>query len=247
MGRMVMISIKCLALNDMKNFCILLASGVGSRFGADMPKQFLSVCGKTVLEYTLASCDCGLFDQIILVVSAPHLELARNLVQKCSPAVPVKIVTGGKSRRESFENGMLAINATDGYVVVHNAAQPFVRRETFSKCLETLHRYPAAVSVVPCTYTIMNVDAEGCIKDVPDRAKLVCDMGEEGFRLGFVRSLLKNLDSDMTASNLIGLVVSSGAGRVGVFEGDPANFKITYQADLKHAEERICMQERQKE
>ena len=55
----------------MKKYCIVLASGTGSRFGADVPKQFVKICGKMVIEHTLAACDCGVFDEILLVVSAP--------------------------------------------------------------------------------------------------------------------------------------------------------------------------------
>lgn len=220
----------------MKKYCIVLASGTGSRFGADVPKQFVKICGKMVIEHTLAACDCGVFDEILLVVSAPYLDEMRAMIAANGYSIPVWVVEGGASRKESCEKGVAAISDEDGFVVVHNGAQPFVKKATFEKCLEALKECPAAVSGIPCTYTVMRLNARSEVREIPDRSELFCDMGEEGFRISLLRNVLTLRGPNLSSANIVGLVVQSRLGQVKVYEGDPGDIKITYQEDVTMAE-----------
>ena len=92
----------------MKKYLILLASGTGTRFGADCPKQYVKIGDKMIIEHTIAASDCGLFDEIILVVSAPYIDLMKSVVISGEYKVPIRIVEGGSSRKESCKNGVLA-------------------------------------------------------------------------------------------------------------------------------------------
>ena len=131
--------------------CIVLASGSGMRFGADVPKQFVRVDGRMIVEYTLAACDCGVFDDMILVVSASYVEVMKGVIQNGGYTIPIKVVEGGTSRLESCARGVEAIEDDDGMVIIHNGVQPLVKRKTFETCLEALVHHSVVVTVVHCT------------------------------------------------------------------------------------------------
>lgn len=220
----------------MKKYCIVLASGTGSRFGADVPKQFVRICGKMVIEHTLAACDCGVFDEILLVVSAPYLDEMRALIAANGYSIPVRVVEGGASRKESCEKGVAAISDEDGYVVIHNGVQPFVPKKTFEGCLAALEKYPAVTSGAPCVFTILETDETGVLRRMPPRNRCYGDLGPECFRLAFARKVFELGANDKEFTNITGMVVKHNLGDIFVVEGDPKNIKITYPEDVLFAE-----------
>lgn len=218
----------------MRKYLILLASGTGSRFGADCPKQYVKVAGRMILEHTLEACDCGLFDECVLVVSDNYVDFVKGLVSASSYGMNIRVVVGGMTRLESFANGICAIDENEAYVVVHNAAQPFVKKETLSMCIAGLENHAATISGIPSTYVQMYVDEKNCIRQMLPRERLFTDMGVEGLRLTVAREVVQDLDGVFT--NLVGKVVEKNLGKVLVYQGDPGNFKITYPEDILTAE-----------
>lgn len=219
-----------------KKYLILLASGRGTRFGGDIPKQFVRIRGKMISEYTLRACDVGLFDEIIFVVSGDYVTLADDLVGALNLRTPIRIVVGGGSRLESCQRGLAVIADEKGVVVVHNAAQPFVGAHDFEMCLAALAHYDAVVSAIPCVYTTMRTDGNGLVQEVLDRSRLCCDMGVEGFQLPVLRQAFAKCDTFDHMANIVSIIVKYGLGNVHVFEGNPGNIKITNADDLYVAE-----------
>ena len=223
----------------MKRILIMLASGTGSRFGGDVPKQFLMLGGKMVIEHTMAACDIGLFNEIILVVSSPYVSKMKELVQRNGYKVAVRVVEGGATRKESCCRGVEAIDERDAVVVVHNGVQPFVTGESFKRVIDAVEGgCDAVTSAVPCVYTVLHVDENGDVDDIPDRASLRSDMGVEGFRLVLLRKLFTEYD-DEVSTDIIGMVFRSRFGKVRIVDGDPRNIKITRKEDMLLAEEFI--------
>lgn len=218
----------------MKTYCLVLASGTGSRFGGRKPKQFVRIAGKTVIEHTLGACDCGLFDRIVLVVSAPYVRKAKRLVAQAALHTSVDVVPGGASRKESCRLGVAALTDREARVVIHNGVQPFVTKACFARCLTALRRHRAVTSGVPCVYTVLRVGRGGTVVEMPDRASLYNDMGEECFRLSLLRRLFAVYDDDVS-TDIIGLVHRSGLAKVHVVEGDAGNIKITHAEDVTFA------------
>ena len=69
--------------NKLKNYGIILASGVGSRYSSDIPKQFIKIAGKTVLEHTVEIFEKSAFiDEIILVITPDYRHIAENILLK---------------------------------------------------------------------------------------------------------------------------------------------------------------------
>ena len=213
----------------MKTYLILLASGTAVRFGAGCPKQFVRIGGKMIIEHTMAACDCGLFDEIVLVVSGPYIDLMKSVVGQHK--TPIRIVEGGVSRKESCKCGVAAIRDAEANVVVHNGVQPFVSKDCFERCLAALDKYQAVTSGVPCVYTVLKVDQDKNVADMPNRADLYNDMGVECFKLSLLRQLFEEYDDDVS-TDIIGMIFRAGLAKVHVVEGDSRNIKITRPEDM---------------
>ena len=223
----------------MKKYLILLASGTGSRFGTDCPKQFVKICGKMIIEYTMAASDCGLFDEMILVVSAPYIDLMSSVVCANRYKTPIRIVEGGSCRKESCEKGVAAIEDKECVVVVHNGVQPFITKEDYGRSLEALEKYPAVTSGLPCVYTILETDGNGVLKRMSPRAQCFGDLGPECFRISVIRRAFELGRNDSEFTNLTALVMKYGLGEIYVVKGSPSNIKITYPEDVIYAERMI--------
>ncbi len=184
-----------------------------------------------IIEHTLTACDCGIFDAIVLVVSAPYVGQMKEIVERNDYGTKIIVVAGGNSRKESCRRGVEIIKEKNAHVVIHNGVQPFVAKEDFVRCLNGLRRYPAVTSGCPCVYTVLKVGSAGYVEEMPDRATMYSDMGVEGFRLPLLRRVLFDYDDDVS-TDIIGMVFRSRFGKVGVVAGNPQNIKITYANDL---------------
>ena len=228
----------------MKNIVIILASGSGTRLGGNVPKQFLRLGDKMVVEHTLRACDCGLFDKAVLVVNEDRVAEMQKCVALGNYDLPIDVVAGGSSRMESCKMGVDAIDEKQAFVVVHNGAQPFVSKDTLKGCLNALRRHFAVVCGIPCVYTVLEVGADRMIRRVPPRAQCFRDMGPEGFRLDVLRKLLAIQDDTTMCANLTSVAHRYGLADVFVAEGDSLNIKITYPLDVEIA--KCIIRERQK-
>lgn len=127
-----------------KTYAIILASGSGSRFGSDLPKQFVKIGDKTILEYTLDTFEKSYsIDEIILVITPQYIKKAQEIVKQNNYNKISKIIGGGKSRKESSYLGINTIDDSEANVLIHDCARPFVSQETISKCVKSLSKYKA--------------------------------------------------------------------------------------------------------
>lgn len=225
----------------MKTHCILLASGTGSRFGGDTPKQFVRVRGRMIVEYTLDACLRTLaIDDILLVVSEPWRNEIERIVAPWRTIKPVRLVLGGATRRESCEKGIAAIEDDEANILIHNAVQPFVTPKTLSDCVSALDRYDAISVGSPCVYTVLELDDNRELKRIVPRSHSVNDLGPECFKLSFLRKVFAASRDDTGFTNLTGMIVRLRLGTVYVVDGDPSNTKITYQDDVLFAERKFA-------
>lgn len=139
----------------MKTYCIILASGTGLRFGGDIPKQFVCVCGRMIIEYTIdAILRTEAIDELIVVVSKPWQHEMEKVVSPLRCFKPIHVVIGGRTRLESCEHGMAFIKDEEANVLIHNGVQPFITPATLSDCAMALNRYEAVSVGSPCVYTV---------------------------------------------------------------------------------------------
>ena len=220
----------------MKNITIILASGNGSRFGQNIPKQFYKIDGKTVLEYSIeAFQNHDKIDEIIIVSNPDFVEETTKLSKKYSKVT--KIVTGGETRQQSSYNGVYSIDDEKANVLIHDAARPFVSKIIIDNCIAALHRYKAVNVAIESSDTIVEVNENNLIKNIPVRKTLRRCQTPQCFDLNTIKLAHKLAKEDITntATDDCSLVLRYKITDVYVVEGSSENIKVTYPEDIKLA------------
>lgn len=205
---------------------ILVAAGSGQRLGADVPKAFVRVGGRTLLEHAVARfVDHPEVRDVVVVVPGGHT----------GGYALISAVIGGTTRQESVEAGLAAVAADVELVLVHDVARPFVPADVISAVIATLGAgADAVIPVLPVSDTIRRVDADGTLRGVVDRSTLVAVQTPQGFRVDVLRRAHEQ-GRDTAVTDDAALVEAVG-GQVVAVPGADASFKITTPADLLRAE-----------
>nr|VFJ98620.1 MAG: 2-C-methyl-D-erythritol 4-phosphate cytidylyltransferase [Candidatus Kentron sp. LFY]VFK00891.1 MAG: 2-C-methyl-D-erythritol 4-phosphate cytidylyltransferase [Candidatus Kentron sp. LFY] len=221
-------------------WAVVPAAGIGRRMGTTIPKQYLSLHGRSVLEHTLM----GLADHVraIVVALAPHDPWWSTLA--LDVGVPVLSVTGGTERCHSVSNALDMLlkhpeigAREDDWVLVHDAVRPCVRGIDMKRLLTELSDHPVGGLLgLPVRDTMKCTDAAGDIIKTVDREGLWRALTPQVFRLGrlsralahcIARGILVTDEAQAMESN--GLVPR-------MVEGHGDNIKITSPDDLTLAE-----------
>lgn len=146
------------------NIAIIIAGGVGSRMGQDLPKQFINVYDKPVLIYTLESFQRHpLIDAIELVCIDGWHEIVWAYAKQFNISKLKWIVSGGASGQESIRNGVYGlegkVNPTDN-VIIHDGIRPLVEPSVLSDVINKCAKYGNAVTSMPYNEQIFVVDAD---------------------------------------------------------------------------------------
>jgi len=222
---------------------LIAAAGQGTRLGAEVPKAYVELRGRTLLERSVrALLASGVVDEVIVLVSPDMEPQAARIIgridtagaKSATNAVPIRLVHGGSERADSVWAGLQAIPDDDAVVLIHDAARalipPAMVRDVAKRVLEGA---PAAVPVVPVADTIKEVAADAVLS-TPDRSRLRAVQTPQAFRLSALRQA--NLDywaqqPEFTATDDASLMEWHGE-RVATVPGDTLAFKITAPIDL---------------
>lgn len=222
-------------MDDACNIAIILASGSGARFRSDIPKQFLKLAGKTVLEHTLDVFEQHpRIDEIIVVVAADTRLLTQEIIGNAGYRKVRKIVLGGATRQASSAAGIAAVVGDEHKVLVHDAVRPLLDAVTIDRCLDALDTHDAVDTGIASPDTIIRVNATAAIADIPDRSTLRLGQTPQAFRAGLLRRAhaLAAADPALHVTDDCGLILHYGLAAVHVVAGDVNNIKITYPSDI---------------
>lgn len=212
---------------------VVPAAGVGSRMGANCPKQYLPLLGKTVLEHTLERL------QSIPVVNNIHLALAGD--DEFWPALAyakdenIIRVAGGRERADSVLNGLNALppqtKDTD-WVLVHDAARPCIRAQEIIKLIETVGDHPVGgILGVPVSDTLKQVSGAVIDKTI-DRNPLWQAQTPQLFRVGLLRDCLQRALIEKKIITDEASALEAYGYHPLMVQGRSDNIKITRQEDL---------------
>jgi 2-C-methyl-D-erythritol 4-phosphate cytidylyltransferase len=207
---------------------ILVAAGSGQRLGADVPKAFVPVAGRTLLEHAAARFTAApVVGAVVVVAPATHLEAAAELT-----GLPV--VAGGATRQDSVACGLTALDDAVQVVLVHDVARPFVPVAVIAAVVDAvLAGADAVVPVVPVHDTIRRLGADGQLAGVVDRSSLVAIQTPQGFRRDVLAAAHAGAPPGATDDAAL---VEAGGGRVVAVPGADESFKVTTPADVVRAE-----------
>ncbi len=221
----------------MKNIAIILASGSGSRFRLTTPKQFYKIGNKTVLEYSIeAFQNHSKIDEIIVVSNPEFIDETEKLSKKYTKVT--KIVKGGQTRQQSSYNGVYSITDKNANILIHDAARPFVSDTIINNCIIALHQYKAVNVAIESSDTIIEVNENNIIKNIPVRKALRRCQTPQCFDINVIKLAHKLAKEDFTstATDDCSLVIRYKIADVFVVEGSNENIKITYPEDIKIAQ-----------
>jgi 2-C-methyl-D-erythritol 4-phosphate cytidylyltransferase len=203
----------------MTTWVIVVAAGSGSRFGGDVPKQYLTVGQQRVLDLSLANARVHA-DGIVLVVAADR-------VDDDEPDAD-RVVAGGATRSESVRNGLAAIPADADIILVHDAARPSATPALFASVIDAVRAgADAAIPGVAVTDTIKRVDGDLVVETLV-RDELVAVQTPQGFAADALRRAHARGGEGTDDAALVEAV----GGKVVVVPGDAANRKVTVARDL---------------
>lgn len=232
--------------NDTRCWAIVPAAGTGSRMGAGLPKQFLRIGNRTVLEHSLDALWSVPGLQGIVLVS-DNQEAVQALTEQFAPRTLIA-APGGAQRCHSVLSGLdtLATRvASDTWVLVHDAARPCVRTADLEKLVATVSSgSDGGLLAVPVCDTIKRAAAENRISGTVDRAGLWHAQTPQMFRLGDLRRALQAaLDDAYEVTDEASAMEHSGYHPL-LVEGHADNIKITRPEDLALAEWHLKQQGR---
>lgn len=221
----------------MLNYGIILASGKGERFGNDVPKQFVKVAGKTLLEHTIEIFENSKFiDNIVVVIPSEYRLLVNNIIGKHNYKKIFSILDGGVTRKDSSYIAIKSITDNEANVIIHDCVRPFLSEKIIFDCIEALKKYNAVDVAIHTADTIINVNEKRIISDIPKRESLYRGQTPQCFKLSIIKKAHELSKNDNDFTDDCGVVLKHKLSDIYVVEGDVENIKITYPSDIYMAD-----------
>jgi len=214
---------------------VIVAAGSGTRLGADVPKAFVTVAGRPLLEYAARSALAARPAAVVVAAPATHVDDAIEVLEPLSRehGIPVQVVPGGAERGDSVLAAVRWLPEECEVVLVHDAARAFAPPELFQRVAAAVSQEsPAVVPGLAVIDTVKVVDGHGLVVATPDRDSLRIVQTPQGFRREVL--LAAHAAYGSLATDDAGLVERLGRP-VLVVDGDPAAHKITTSSDLQWA------------
>lgn len=224
------------------NIAIILAGGIGSRFGSKIPKQFLKIKDKTVLEICVDAFEQNeQIDEIGIVMNEDYIQMTNDLVKTNHWHKVSKVLSGGKERYESSVNAIKAFaqhhNIDNANFLIHDAARPLVTQRIINETIAALAKHPAIMVAIPTTDTILQLEAnKTCIKDIPNRSYLYRCQTPQAFKYSLIKEAYEKALKDVRiqATDDCGIVRKYLPDvKINIVLGEERNMKLTFPDDIK--------------
>lgn len=219
-----------------RHFAFVPAAGNGSRFGAEVPKQYLELAGRPLIYHALETlCRCPRIEAVWVVLSPGDEWWATYDWKALGPKLQV-VFCGGASRAESVRNGLgAAAGALDDndWVLVHDAARPCLSPAMLDDLLDQLaDDVVGGLLAVPVADTLKRSDSQQRVAATEPRDGLWQAQTPQMFRYGVLR---RALQQSASVTDEAGAIEATGL-QPRLVRADATNFKVTYAADLRLAE-----------
>jgi 2-C-methyl-D-erythritol 4-phosphate cytidylyltransferase len=216
----------------LKKSAIIVAGGTGTRMNSDVPKQFLPLCRKPLLVYSLEAFSEA-FPEIDLVIALPRslFPAWETLCEAQKVMIPHRLAEGGETRFHSVKNALTDIG-NEGLVAIHDAARPLVTPALIREAFLAAETYGNCIPVVPLRESVRAVTGE--LNCAADRELLRIVQTPQVFRVADIKEAYRQEYREYFTDDA---TVAEGMGEtIHLIDGDPANFKITHPYDLAAAE-----------
>lgn len=208
------------------------AAGSGRRFGAPVPKQYLDLAGRAVIEHALAPFLADSRCRGIVVALDPDDSRFSGL--KLASESRIRTVEGGAQRCDSVRHALAAIaGADDDWVLVHDAARPCLSRGDLDALIDALVDDPdGGLLAAPLSDTLKRAASDQRVTDTPLRDSLWRALTPQMFRLGLLRESLRSAQAAGRLPTDEAQAVEWMGRSPRLVAGRTDNLKITSPADL---------------
>ena len=244
----------------MKNIAVVLAGGVGKRLGAEKPKQFLPLGGRTLIEWSVDVFDRHpAIDEVAVVVHPDWRAEMETLRTRNEWRKLTRLIDGGSERYMSSLNAVMAYldYPDETNLLLHDAARPLLPAAVVDRVVAALQHHEAVGVAVPSTDTVWEVRPDMGVESgewrvesgefvvprfvarIPERRTMWLAQTPQAFRLPLIRDAYQRAlqDPQFAATDDCGVVRRyMPEVKVTVVEGDTRNFKITTLYDLQLAQ-----------
>ncbi|MBO6132777.1 MAG: 2-C-methyl-D-erythritol 4-phosphate cytidylyltransferase [Lachnospiraceae bacterium] len=229
----------------MRVCAVVAAGGKGRRMGMTEPKQYMNLCGKQVISYSLMALQKSFVDEIVLVCGEGEEEWVRENIVEAQGFSKVKtIIEGGEERYESVYKGLSASSDAD-YCIIHDGARPFLTQYILERCLHYAQKYGGAAAASKSHDTVkLAMENDSFIEKTLDRDRIWMIQTPQVFGYDMIfeaygklmrdRERLRAADVKITDDTMVAKIYAGLDSRL-VLNPYP-NIKITTPSDLSIAE-----------
>lgn len=218
---------------------IVPAAGLGTRMGAELPKQFLELDGMPLIIFTLRRlAACVAITDFVIATRGDDIIPLQDKVSKAGLGRSARVVQGGDTRQQSVAHALAQVDPHTEIVVVHDAVRPFVTAAQVERVIAEARGRGAAILGIPAIDTVKEVKRASLPEDVAlisatiPRERIVLAQTPQVFSYTLLRDAFRKAEQDdVTASDEAALVERLGHD-VFVVLGSERNLKITRPADM---------------
>ena len=227
------------------NIAIVLAAGNGTRFGGSIPKQFLDLDGRTVVEHSIDTFQQSPhIDEMAVVVHPDYIDHMRQIATQRQWSKLHDIIAGGSERYHSslnainnFVQRLAPSDCNKTNLIIHDAARPWILSEIIDRVALALKDHEAVAVGIPCTDTIWQTaeNDEKYIHNIPPRSQMWRAQTPQAFRLSLLQKAYQKglCDPRFAATDDCGVVLRyCPEVPILIVEGSENNRKITFADDL---------------
>ena len=220
------------------NIVLFMMGGTGTRFGADIPKQYIEVEGRPIYTYVLeAYAKIEQIDSIVVVSHGDWIDFVNETNTALGLQKIAGVVAGGGTRSESVLNGLTKISefaSEHDVILIHDATHPYVDKEGTIRIIDSVKKHGGA-TLGACQYdTMYMMDKNHMLTKVVPRQFIVSGASPEAFEFGTIFNIYKNADpqyfEQMTSAGAIALANNIP---MEVVPTNLVNLKITHQDDME--------------
>lgn len=170
----------------MKKIAIIFAGGTGQRMGAEIPKQFLQICGKEIIIHTLELFEKNEnIDEIYIACIQEWIPYLTKLIEKYDISKVNKVFPGGQTGQDSIFIGLSEVkkNYGNAIVLIHDGVRPLVTQDTINNCICSVEKTRTGITVTECFETpIMSSNGKN-VEAMPERKSMYTAQAPQGFFL----------------------------------------------------------------
>lgn len=220
-------------MSELSFSVVIPAAGIGKRVGADIPKQYLTILDKTIIEHSIAPFLAHPDIKKVIVSIAKNDQWFKTLSVAQHPKLT--IVEGGKERVDSVLNALRTLSKND-YILVHDAARPCLQTSDIDKLISHA-RTTKTGAMLACRVrdTMKRTNQNNQIKHTVERQNLWHALTPQMFNNQLLITAISNIDEQHLITDEASAIELAG-GSVTIIEGRSDNLKVTQSEDLLLAE-----------